>query len=89
MTVDDTGSSTIMLLLTARTCSEGAEDDTDSCIKYLYDSGGPSAASIKASGGGDWDEWVASHSPKFMTTLNMLLTVLWTIHSVLLPCCFH
>ena len=64
MAVYDTGSSTIVLLLNMRPRSEGAEDDMDSWIKYLSDSGGPVAASIiKASGGGKYDEWVASHSP--------------------------
>ena len=42
-----------MLLLNMRPCNEGTDDDMDSWIKYVSDSGGPVAASIiKASGGG-------------------------------------
>ena len=62
MAVDDAGSSTIVLLLSMRPCSEGTED-MDSWIQYLSDSGGLVAASIvKASGGGKWDEWATSTS---------------------------
>ena len=63
MAVDDAGSSTIVLLLNMRPCSNDAEDVMDSWIKYLSDSGGPVAAwIIQTSGGGKWDEWVASPS---------------------------
>ena len=56
MAIDDTGSSTLVLLLNMRPCNEGTEDDMDSWNKYVYDSGGPVTASIiKASGGGKWD----------------------------------
>ena len=62
MAADGAGSSTIVLLLNMRQRNEGTEA-IDSRIKYLSDAGGPVAASIiKASGGGKWDEWVASTS---------------------------
>ena len=61
--VDDTGSSTIVLLLNMRPCNEGTEDGIDSWIKYLSASSVPVAASIiKASSGGAWNEWVTSTS---------------------------
>ena len=63
MAVDDTGSSTIVLLMNMRPCNDGAHYDMDSWIKYVSDSGGPVAASIiKASGCGKWGGWVTSAS---------------------------
>ena len=63
MAVDGAGSLTIVLLLNMRPCTEGTEDDMDSWIKSVSDSGGlVPAAIIKDSSGGKWDAWVASTS---------------------------
>ena len=64
MACDDEGSSTIVVLLNMRPCSESTED-MDTWIKYLFDSGARAAAHIiKESGDGKWDEWVTSTSPR-------------------------